>query len=74
MMRVIGKRQIRPISAKASGLLLKQGAIFNDEIHSLPTGATTYFPKGIFRYKTNEEANIHWDTCLINGMAENARK
>lgn len=74
MMRVVGKRQIRPISEKASGFLLKQGAVFNDEMHRLPTGTTTYFPKGIYRYKTNEEANAHWDSYLIEGIARNARK
>ncbi|MBN4079371.1 hypothetical protein JYT26_01895 [Beggiatoa alba] len=71
-MRIIGKRQIRSIAEKASGALLKQGAVFNDEIHRLPTGAVTYFPKGIYRYKTNEEANAHWDLCMIEGMARNA--
>ena len=74
MMRVIGKRQIRPISEKASGFLLKQGAVFNDEIHRLPTGTTTYFPKGVYRYKTCEEANVHWDSCLLAGMVRNAKK
>ena len=72
-MRVIGKRQIRPIAEKASGVLLKQGALFNDEIHQLPSGAFTYFPKGIYRYKTNNEANVHWDLCMIEGMAKNAK-
>jgi len=72
-MRVVGKRKIRPIVKRASGTLLKQGAVFNDEIHRLPTGTVTYFPKGIYRYKTNEEANAHWDLCLIEGMAGNAK-
>jgi len=73
-MRVIGKRKIRPITERASGHLLKQGAIFNDEVHRLPTGSTTYFPKGIYRYKTCEEANAHWDSCLIEGLVNNARR
>ncbi len=73
-MRVVGKRKIRPIVERASGVLLKQGAVFNDEVHRLPTGTVTYFPKGIYRYKTNEEANAHWDLCLIEGMARNAKK
>ena len=73
-MRVIGKRKIRLITERASGDLLKQGAIFNDEIHRLPTGITTYFPKGIYRFKTCEEANTHWDSCLIEGLVNNARK
>jgi len=72
-MKVIGKRNSRSISDKASGSLLKEGANFNDEIHQLPTGNTTYFPKGIYRYKTHEEANIHWELFLVEGIARNAR-
>lgn len=73
-MHIIGKRKPRPVSQKASGFLLKQGAAFNEEIHRLPTGTTTYFPKGIYRYKTPEEANVHWESNMIEGIAENARK
>ena len=72
-MRTVGKRSIRPISIRASGALLSQGAKFNDEIHYLPTGNTTYFPKGVYRYKTHDEASRHWDECMINGIAEHAR-
>jgi len=73
-MRTVGKRKIRDISNKASGELLKQGALFNDEIHKLPTGKTTFMPKGIYRYPSHEEANKHWEKCLIKGMADNARQ
>ena len=73
-MRTIGKRQTRPVHEHASGKLLEQGAIFNDQIHQLPTGKTTYFPKGVYRYKTHEEANTSWDTYLVEGIARNARK
>ena len=71
-MRLIGKRKIRPISNKASGFLLKQGAAFNDEMHKLPTGGATCFPKGIYHYLTHEEANKHWDSCLVEGIVKNA--
>lgn len=70
-MKVIGKRKVRPVSDKASGFLLKQGATFNDELHRLPTGSTTYFPKGVYRYKTHDEANVHWESCLIEGIVKN---
>jgi hypothetical protein len=71
-MRTVGKRAMRPVTEKASGELLKQGALFNDGIHHLPTGKITYFPKGIYRYKTHEDANQHWDDCVIQGMAKHA--
>ena len=73
-MKIVGKRQIRPISKHASGYLLKQGALFNDEIHGLPTGDMTFFPKGLYRYKTHEEANAQMETWVIEGMAKHARK
>jgi len=73
-MRTVGKRKIRPISMKASGVLLKQGAEFNDQIHRLPTGSVTHFPKGVYRYKSFEEANSHWDACMLEGIVQNARR
>lgn len=73
-MKIIGRRKQRPLSFHASSALLVESARFNDETHRLPTGQTTFFPKGVFRYKTHEEANRHWDECVAQGMAELARK
>ncbi len=70
-MRVIGKRKFRRISAIPSGELLKEGALFNDELHKLPTGKTSYIPKGVYRYKTHEDAEKHQNDCLAQGMANN---
>jgi len=64
-MRIIGKRKIRSISNNASGELLKQGALFNDELHKLPTGQSMLLAKGIYRYSSHDEANRHWDDCII---------
>ncbi|VAX07985.1 hypothetical protein MNBD_GAMMA26-1673 [hydrothermal vent metagenome] len=72
-MKTIGKRSPRPIASTPSGDLLKQGAQFNDEMHRLPTGDQTYFPKGIYCYKSHDEANRHWDNCMIKGMAKRVR-
>jgi hypothetical protein len=69
-MRTIGHRKARPISFSASAALLAEGARFNDEIHRLPTGNTTFTPKGVFRFKTHEEANRHQQDCLVEGMAK----
>ncbi|MBK7677458.1 MAG: hypothetical protein IPJ27_23425 [Candidatus Accumulibacter sp.] len=72
IMRNVGHRQERPISFSASAVLLAEGARFNDEIHRLPTGNATYIPKGIFRFKTHEDANRHQVDCLVEGMAQAA--
>lgn len=69
-MRTIGQRKQRPITFSASASLLLEGARFNDEIHRLPTGHSTFIPKGVFRFKTHEAANQHQQACLIEGMAK----
>jgi hypothetical protein len=72
MRKKVGKRKLPALSAKASGDLLYRGCVLNDALHALPTGDTTYFPKGVYRYRDFEEANRHWDDCLIDGMAKKA--
>ena len=71
-MRIIGRRKERPITFSASGELLAEGARFNDEIHKLPSGGTTCIPKGVFRFKSHEEANEHWLACVSNAVARTA--
>lgn len=71
-MRTIGHRKAHPITFSASATLLAEGARFNDEIHRLPTGNTTFIPKGIFRFKTHEEANRHQLNCLVEAMVQTA--
>lgn len=73
-MRIVGRRKTRAITLHASAELLREGALFNDEIHRLPTGHTTYFPKGIYRYHSHEDANAHWVECVIHGIAQHAKK
>lgn len=73
-MRTIGHRKEHPITFSASATLLAEGARFNDEIHRLPTGNTTFIPKGIFRFKTHEEANRHQLNCLVEAMVQSAMR
>lgn len=69
-MRVVGRRRERPITFSASAELLTEGARFNDEIHRLPTGHSTFIPKGVFHFLTHAEANRHQLDCLAKGMAK----
>ena len=69
-MKTVGHRKERPVSPIASGLLLAEGARFNDEIHRLPTGDSTFIPKGLYRFMTHAEANRHQLDCLAKGMAK----
>jgi hypothetical protein len=73
-MRIIGRRKERPITFSASAELLAEGARFNDEIHRMPTGKETFMPKGLFFFKTHEEANRQQMDNLIKGMAKIARE
>ncbi len=69
-MRTVGQRKERPVGHLASGALLAEGARFNDEMNCLPTGNTTFIPKGVYRFKTHEEAYLHQLACLAKGMAK----
>lgn len=73
-MRVHGKRRVRSITAKASGESLREGAIFNDELHKLPTGQSTFIPRGIYRFKTHEDAARHRDECELKRMLSRERQ
>jgi hypothetical protein len=72
IMRTIGHRKERPITFSASAALLAEGARFNDEIHRLPTGKQTFIPKGVYRFKTFEDANRQDLNRLVEGMAQTA--
>ena len=73
-MRIIGKRKDHQITFSASASLLAEGARFNDEIHRLPTGNTTFIPKGVRFFKTHDEANRYQLDCLVKGMVQTAQK
>lgn len=73
-MRVIGRRVEAPLSFSASGELLAQGARFNDGLRGLPTGDAAYIPKGLYRFRSHEEADNHAQKCLANGMARLAAR
>lgn len=71
-MRTVGHRIERPITFSASGVLLAEGARFNDELHRLPTGDVTCIPKGVFLFKLHEDANRQQMDCLTEGVAQTA--
>lgn len=73
-MRTVGHRTERAITFSASGELLKEGARFNDEMHRLPTGNQTFIPKGVYRFRTFEEANRHDRDCIVAAMTASARR
>ena len=68
-MHTVGHRTIRPITFWASSESLAEGARFNDAMQRL-SGDCTYIPKGVFRFKSHEEANQFDFNCLIKKMAK----
>lgn len=67
--RIVGCRKEPQITFSASGDLLAEGARFNDEIHRLPSGKQGFIPKGLYRFKSHEEANRFDLDCLAKFMA-----
>jgi hypothetical protein len=73
-MKTVGSRKERPLSIVASGAILAEGTRFNDEIHRLQTGNSTFEPKGVYRFMTHADANQHQIDCLAQGMAKIAQE
>ena len=65
-MKVAGKRKDRNITLHADGALLREGALFNTEMQKMQS--TFRFPRGIFHYKSHEEADRHMMECVVNSM------
>jgi len=65
-MKQVGARREPEIVAQASGLLLEQGARFNETLSRL--APSTFVPKGVYRFRSHEEANRHGQDCLVRGM------
>ncbi len=66
MMRIAGNRKERDIAFHADGALLKEGALFNTEMQKMQS--TFRFPRGVFRYKSHEDADRHMMECVIDSM------
>jgi hypothetical protein len=72
-MRTVGHRKDHPITFSASSALLAEGARFNDEIHRLPTGGRIFIRKGVYRFKSFDDANRHDLECVAAAMAQSTR-
>ena len=69
-MKQVGSRRFPDINLQASGLLLKQGALFNEALTHL--APSTFVPKGVYRYSSHLAANQHALECLSLGMGKKA--
>ena len=71
-MKQVGTRREPPVTEQSDGLLLAEGARFNEAVSRL--AQTTFIPKGIYRYKSHTDANRHAQDCLVRGMGLLAAK
>ena len=65
-MRQVGSRRDPEMVEKASGVLLAEGARFNEAVSRL--APTTFIPKGIYRFRSHDDANRQQLDCLVRGM------
>ncbi len=71
-MKRVGSRQDPRVTLQASGAALAAGARFSESLSHL--APSTFIPKGVYRFKSHEDANKHQQDCLARGMALLAAK
>ena len=69
-MKQVGSRRERPLAYRASGQLLIEGALFSEAVSHL--AQSTFIPKGLYRFRSHEDANRQQQQCLVSGMARRA--
>jgi hypothetical protein len=67
-MKQIGHRTTPPLRPQADAVSLIEGARFNEALAAL--GPSGIMPKGVYRFRTHEQANQHQAECLAHGMAD----
>ncbi len=68
-MRVVGRRNEREITFHASSEALKEVAHLIETSIVLSGSGSTFIPKGVYRFRTHEEADRQRAECLAAGMA-----
>ncbi|PKN01747.1 MAG: hypothetical protein CVU77_02065 [Elusimicrobia bacterium HGW-Elusimicrobia-1] len=66
-MKTVGRRANTEISFHATVKNLKKGCEFNDSVNKF-FRAELRIPKGVYHYKTHEDASRHWTDCVVGGI------
>jgi len=69
-MRTVGRRVVGEPALHPSAELLRVTAAINETLGALLPGGRTCMPKGVYRFRTLDEANRKQDEWLAQGMAE----
>lgn len=73
-MKTVGKRSEPTITFHASADNLREGARFNEETQRIAGKNFALIPKGVYHFKTHEEANAHWNTyCVKEAVRRNTK-
>lgn len=68
-MKQVDKRIEPAMTVEVSGSALASNIAFSADLTQL-AGGRVFFPKGVYRYKSHDEANAHQSDCLAQGMAQ----
>lgn len=71
-MRYVGKRvpDEPQVAEHPSGELLRLNGQWIDELRKWPDAADHCIPKGVYRYRTLDDADRHLEECRARRMAE----
>jgi len=70
MERIVGRRSLPALSPDPSAEQLKAAYAINEPLCALLPDGTIAAPKGIYRFKTLDEANRQQEAWLVEAMAE----
>lgn len=73
-MRVVGKEKAFSVSPEASYANLRAADSFMSMLRGLAGGMRHFFPKGVYRYRSHEEADAAWVDAVARDMAELERE
>ena len=65
-MKQVGTIREPQVVEHPDGSLLAEGARFNKAVAGL--ARTTFIPKGVYRHKSDADANRHEQDCLVRSM------
>jgi hypothetical protein len=73
-MKTVGKRTEPIITFHATADNLREGARFNEETQRIAGKSFSPIPKGVYHFKTQEEANEHWNACCVKEVVRRNTK
>jgi len=69
-MRIVGKRDQYRVSLEPSADRLMAGARWNTDMQRLAIGLRLPIRRGVYRYRSHEEADAAWQEVIAAGMAK----